>query len=336
MVTYMKKALITLLMLGSIGAYASGENDNRKSKRNVVTGRDNVVVYYGNVMDGTIITNGRIITHGNDTIIQCGTFVDHKDDSIKITNLDCNTSVDVKTQKIKLTGVNKRVPLKEAIDTVSLPAYMGTVTISDRDSYIECDKAVFDLNLEPKEGNGRLGYKLKKNKSIKVTGTGGKPLCSIYAKLLNGNLITENSSRVKIETSALKALTVLNHSMVSADEKVKLDQLRSLSAVQSSTVNLPNVSVPALESNIAHYAHVTLAGKVAQHTINIAHYANFDGSKLKSKYVDINAAYHTQVRLWVTKMLQGVASYHARIWYKGSDQIKVGTSRDASCERDKK
>lgn len=330
MVTYTKKALIALSLIGSVALYAS--EDNQTFRRMVITGRGNVVINNGDFVNGTVITQD--FRNGGNVIFRCGTFVDHKDDSVKITNSDCNVPVDIKTQKIQLTGVKKRIPLKEAIDTVSLPPYIGNVTINDRDSYIECDEAVFGSNLELKAMNGRLGYKFKKNTSTKFTGTGGKPLCSIYAKLLNGDLIAEHESRVKIDTPNIQNIKTNHSAAVSADENVTLNKLRLLSAAHSSTINLPKVSVPALTSEMAHSAQVTLVGDVAQHNVNIAHDAFFDGSKLKSKYVNINAAHGARAKLWATKMLQGFASFNSRIWYKGAAQNRVGTSWGASCERD--
>ena len=89
---------------------------------------------------------------------------------------------------------------------------------------------------------------------------------------------------MKIDTPNIETIKTNHSAVVSADENTTLNKLRSLSAVHSSTINLPNVSVPALTSEMAHSAQVTLAGDAAQHNMNIAHDAFFDGSKLKSLY----------------------------------------------------
>lgn len=332
MVTYTKKALIALSLVGSVAVYTS-EDNNKGFTRNVVTGKGNVIIkHYG---PGTTIH--QFYGDNDMSVFTCGEIVEKKEDGFKITNIDCATPAsDIKTKKIQLTGTKKRMPLNDAIDTVSLSPYFGEVTINDRDSYIECDEAVFGSDLEIKVFNGRLAHRLKKNTSTEFTGTGGKPLCSIYAKLLNGALKTEHASQVKINTSAIRTLKAKHSSVIAADKDVKLDQLDSLVVKHSSVVDLPNVSVPVLTAKVLHSSKVMIAGDADKLDLTVKHKSSFDGSNFRAKLVDIDAAYGSKAKLWVTKILQGFASFKARIWHKGGAQERVKTRYGASCERDNK
>lgn len=330
MVTYTKKALIALSLIGSAAVCASESNDNQGFTRNVVTGKGNVIIrHYG---PGTTI---RQFYGDNDmSVFMCGEMIEKNEDGFKITNIDCEAPAsDIKTKKVQLTGTKKRVPLNEAIDTVSLPPHFGEVIINDRDSYIECDEAVFGSGLEIKAMNGRLAHQFKKNTSTEFKGTGNKPLCSIYAKLLNGNLTARHSSRVKLNTPAIQTIKAQHSSVISADEKVKLEQLSSVSAKHSSKVDLPHVSVPELKAKILHSSKVMIAGDADNLDLNVKHNASFNGSNFRAKTVNIDAAHGSKAKLWVTKILQGFASFKARILHKGGALERVKTRHGATCER---
>ena len=120
-----------------------------------------------------IISNGTVINNG--VVVNGGCSTTSNSNSVTVSNKGIFNGNADKT--IKLTGTKKRVPLNEAIDTVSIPSSLAHVTMSNIDPYIECDEAVFGSNFELGVKRGRLQPNLKKNTSIRFKGTGGKPLC---------------------------------------------------------------------------------------------------------------------------------------------------------------
>ena len=230
-----KNALLALSLIGSVAIYPSGDND-KVFGRNIVTGRGNVIIkHYGS---GTI---HEYYDNDNRPGFMCGEFIEKRADGFKVTNIDCKAPAsDIKTNKIQLTGTKKRVPLKDAIDKVSLPPYLAEVTISDRDSYIECDEAVFGSDLEIKVRNGKLGHKVKKNTSTKFKGTGGKPLCTVFAKMLNDALLIDGSSNVHVNTPSAKHITTSSFSRVSTGESAA--GVESIDASGSAKVTMPYAS----------------------------------------------------------------------------------------------
>jgi len=146
-----------------------------------------------------------------------------------------------KTAKtVKLTGNKKRIALQDALDTVSVHSSIAHITMNDKDSYIECDEAVFDSDLRLGVKNGKLEPKLPKNTGIKFKGTRGEPLCTVLARMLNDSLFVEGSSKVHVDTPAAKRITTSSFSQVSTGENAT--GIESIDASGSAKVTMPYAS----------------------------------------------------------------------------------------------
>jgi hypothetical protein len=234
---------------------------------------------------------------------------------------------------INLTGTKKRIPLAEAVDTVSVPSSLAHVTMNELDSFIECDEAIFSSNFEIGVKQGKLQPILKKNTCIEFKGTGGKPLCTVFAKMLNNTLTAEISSDVKIATPSVRKIVAGTSARVATDKTTVMNNLESIQASTSSSVNVPAVSTQTLKTNASTSASIHVAGEVDTHNVCASTSGVIDATSLKSREANVKASTSGWMKLWVTQLLRGKASTSGYVQYHGGAQDNVKCSLSGSCRK---
>jgi putative autotransporter adhesin-like protein len=309
------------------------DNEINKSKKTEVKnvqqgGGWGLFNWYWNRGNNVTITNHT----GSNIVIGSGNGYSMVGMSDSVTVSDGNIFNGDATKTINLTGTKKRVPLQDALDTIAMPSSIAHVTVSGKDSYIECDEAVFDSGLKLDVKNGRLEPKLRKNTSIKFKGTRGKPLCTVLARMLNDSLFVESSSTVKVDTPAVKHIQTSGSSDVTTG-KTFMDQLRSIKTSGSSNLTIPHLDVKQFNVNTSGSSDVTVKGKVDEQWVNTSGSSDYKASSLESRLTTVNSAGSSDVKLWVTELLKGRASGSSDITYRGGATKNVQKSGSASCKK---
>ncbi len=281
--------------------------------------------------NGTFTSNDVVINGDYSTSSAANSVtVSKKPNSITVSNKGkYNTHVD---KTIKLTGTKERIPLSEAVDTVSVPSYLAHVTMSDTlDPYIECDTAVLSSNLKfTAEGGGLQPY-IKENTSIKFKGTGGKPLCTIIARMLNDSLFVESSSTVKVDTQRAKHVSASGASTIHVDDIVS--SLKSVNMQGASNITIPYLDTDTFNATLSSLSTVTVQGRVDQQVVDVSDLSSYEALDLKSDVAKVNVSGASSARLWVNRMLSGWVMNASHVKYRGNAENNVQKGDVSSCKK---
>lgn len=276
-----------------------------------------------NTGNNITISNGTVINNGSG----CSTMSDSNSTTVSNKSI-FNGGAD---KTIKLTGTKKRVPLNDAVDTVSVPSSLAHVTMSDINPYIECDEAVFGSDFELGVKRGRLQPNLKKNTSIRFKGTGGQPLCTVFARMLNDQLYVDNASKVKVDTSTTKYVTASGASSVSVDNAVT--KLKSVNVTGASKISIPNLDTQTFDATLSGASDVIVQGTVDQQTVNVSGASSYKAHDLKSDVAKVNVSGASSARLWVNRILSGWVTGASSVRYRGNAEDNVHESGASSCKK---
>jgi hypothetical protein len=215
-------------------------------------------------------------------------------------------------KKVALTGIKKRVPLNDAIHTISIPSPIAHVTISETESYIECDEAIFSSGLAIGVKNGKLEATLPEKSAIEFENMNGKPLCTIAIRMIDDALAVEDTSMVTVHVPTLKSITVLG----------------------ASQIFIPHVHTKQFKATLCGASTTTIGeGAVEDQTITVAGTSTYNAYNLTSNTATVNVSGVSSAEIVVDTLLSGTVTGVSHVTYRGNAKSQVTVLGLSSCKK---